>query len=150
MAKKGHFFVVKNRKASTIKEILFNMDRRDIGVEGEKRAVEFLKKQGYRIRERNYANTKGIRVGEIDIIAEKEGRIVFVEVKALFQLSGKEERLPEWQVQRGKLARMERIAAFYLRKENLEERDYSFDVIAVTLFPAGSVEIHHLESVFYT
>jgi putative endonuclease len=50
---------------------------RKVGNEAESTAVEALKSAGYEILERNY-NT---RVGEIDIIAEKDGYICFVEVK---------------------------------------------------------------------
>lgn len=44
---------------------------------GEKYTVKYLKKKGYRIRERNMRNF----VSEIDIIAETKEYIVFVEVK---------------------------------------------------------------------
>ncbi len=45
---------------------------------GEKFACDFLKKQGYTVIGTNYTD----RYGEIDIIAEKDGYIVFVEVKS--------------------------------------------------------------------
>lgn len=54
------------------------MNNRRSGIEGENAAVEYLKKHGYVILERNF-NTK---VGEIDIIAEDKDTLVFVEVKA--------------------------------------------------------------------
>ncbi|MDE7071329.1 MAG: YraN family protein [Clostridia bacterium] len=54
------------------------MNNRKSGIEGENTAVEYLKKQGYLIIERNF-NTK---VGEIDIIAKDKDTIVFIEVKA--------------------------------------------------------------------
>ena len=55
------------------------MQNREWGKQAEQIAAEYLIKEGYLIREQNW------RVGntiEIDIIAEKEGTIAFVEVKA--------------------------------------------------------------------
>ncbi len=49
------------------------------GKEGENRAENYLKEQGYRILYRNWRT----RRGEIDIIAEKDGTLVFAEVKTL-------------------------------------------------------------------
>ena len=47
------------------------------GKSGEDRVVSFLRKQGWGVVKRNYQ----CRFGEIDIIAEKEQYIIFVEVK---------------------------------------------------------------------
>ena len=47
------------------------------GDAGEKKARAYLKKHGYKILERNYKNP----FGEVDIIAEKDGAVVFAEVK---------------------------------------------------------------------
>jgi putative endonuclease len=47
------------------------------GDRGEKRAVKYLKKNGYSIIERNYRTF----FGEVDIIAVKDGTLIFVEVK---------------------------------------------------------------------
>ena len=51
---------------------------RSLGQQGEQIAVQYLKAHGYKILERNYR----CRVGEVDIIAEDQGDLVFVEVKA--------------------------------------------------------------------
>ncbi len=120
----------------------------DIGKAGEDAAVQYLLSRGYRILDQNYANTHGLRLGEIDIVAQKEDEIIFVEVKAAYIESGKELRLPEWQVNRSKLRKMEKAAGIYLREKRIEDRDYSFDVIAVTFFPEREPEIRHLDHVF--
>ncbi len=52
-------------------------NRRSIGTEWEQRASEYLESHGMRIQERNYRN----RQGEIDIIGNHNGYLVFVEVK---------------------------------------------------------------------
>ena len=51
--------------------------RRDLGDFGERLAAAHLEAKGYRIRERNFRT----REGEIDIIAERGGTLVFVEVR---------------------------------------------------------------------
>jgi putative endonuclease len=51
--------------------------RRRLGDLGERLAQQHLEAKGYRIRERNYRR----REGEIDIIAERDGVLTFVEVK---------------------------------------------------------------------
>ena len=47
------------------------------GGEGEKRVANYLRQQGFAIVKRNYT----CRYGEIDIIAENDEYILFVEVK---------------------------------------------------------------------
>lgn len=53
------------------------MKASETGKLGEERVCEYLKDNGYRIAERNFR----IRGGEIDIVAENEFYIAFVEVK---------------------------------------------------------------------
>lgn len=48
-----------------------------IGKAGEATAIKYLKKNKYRILEENYST----KLGEIDIIAQKDDYIVFIEVK---------------------------------------------------------------------
>ncbi|MCX8015284.1 MAG: YraN family protein, partial [candidate division WOR-3 bacterium] len=48
-----------------------------LGQAGEKIAIKYLKKQGYKILAQNYR----CPIGEIDIIAQDKEAIVFVEVK---------------------------------------------------------------------
>ena len=47
------------------------------GDKAEERAAKYLKDKGYKILKRNYL----CPLGEVDIIAKKDGAIVFVEVK---------------------------------------------------------------------
>lgn len=49
-----------------------------VGKTAEDKTSAFLRKNGYKILKRNYS----CRFGEIDIIAEKEEYIIFIEVKA--------------------------------------------------------------------
>ena len=54
-----------------------NMDKCETGRKGESFCEEYYRKRGYEIKERNYHS----RYGEIDLIAEKDKTVVFVEVK---------------------------------------------------------------------
>ena len=53
-------------------------DRRSLGDFGERVAAAHLEANGYTIRDRNFRT----REGEIDIVAEKDGCLVFIEVRA--------------------------------------------------------------------
>ena len=53
------------------------MTTKEIGDFGEKAAEDYLVEMDYLILERNYR----LKFGEIDIIAAKDGGLVFVEVK---------------------------------------------------------------------
>ena len=54
-----------------------SLPRKEVGNLGERVAVEYLKRHGFSIRDRNVAR----KTGELDIIAEKEDTLHFVEVK---------------------------------------------------------------------
>lgn len=53
------------------------MDKKILGNFGEEKACVYLRRKGYRILDRNF----NCRLGEIDIIAQKDNFVVFVEVK---------------------------------------------------------------------
>jgi len=109
--------------------------RKDLGAAGEDLATAALKKQGYKILERNYA----CPLGEIDLIARQGQSIVFVEVKTRSNLNfgGPREAVPG-----AKQARLKRLAEYYLKQKRLEGVAVRFDVVGITLAAAGpQVEI---------
>ena len=59
--------------------------KRELGSFGERAAARALRRNGYRIRERNYAP----ECSEVDIIAERDGTTVFVEVKTRHASDGR-------------------------------------------------------------
>lgn len=100
-----------------------NAENRAWGHEAETLAAEFMLRNGYVIRERNW------RMGslEIDIIAEKDNTIIFVEVKA--RMPGGQD--PISAVDRRKRQRIIRAADSYLRAMT-RRYEYRFDIIAFT------------------
>ena len=115
---------------------------------GEDAAAKHLKKNGYRILERNFVAESF----EIDIIARKKDVLVFVEVKArnIKNLGYKEAR-PASSVTPEKQRKIIKAANYYIGydKSSLRKR---FDVIEVYLDSSSGKnkikEIRHLENTF--
>ena len=116
---------------------------RETGKSGERIAAEYLKSKGYLIHTMNY----GCRYGEIDVVAEKDGVLAFVEVKTR---SHTDYGRPADYVNYAKRRRIVSAAEFYLMYNDLglEPR---FDVIEV-LVKDDDVRpryfIHHIEDAF--
>lgn len=105
--------------------------------EGERLAANYLMDKGYRILERNY------RVGklEIDLITEKGGTIVFVEVK---RRVSENFGSPAEFVDKKKQERIVKAAKVFLQREkDFQDMDVRFDVVSVL----GDT-IDHIESAF--
>lgn len=110
----------------------------ETGKEGEEMATLFLIKNGYKILSRNFRYKKS----EIDIIAQKEKTIAFVEVKTRTNAFFQE---PELSVTRSKQKQITLGANFYIQENDIN-LDIRFDIIAITLF--GN-KINHIEDAFY-
>jgi putative endonuclease len=116
------------------------MRNREVGLAGEDAACTFLEHKGYRILDRNYRCPSG----ELDIIAAKQGQLVFCEVKA--RTGGDlEEALGA--VDQKRQARMARAASHYLAEERRAARSCRFDVIAL-LKCGAEWKIVHVEDAF--
>jgi putative endonuclease len=100
------------------------VDRRAFGGEAEDLAVRYLEQQGYTIRDRNVP----CRVGELDIVAERDGIIVIVEVR--MKTSG-EWGDPSETVIGEKQRRVVKATLYYLQGERLTDVAVRFDVISV-------------------
>ncbi|MCM8818662.1 MAG: YraN family protein [Candidatus Omnitrophica bacterium] len=94
-----------------------------LGKLGEEKAVEFLKKNGYRIIDRNFKT----KIGEIDIIAKKKKEIVFIEVKTR---SSDNFGLPEEAINKQKLRRIEKTALLYLNFKKID-LPFKFEVLSI-------------------
>ena len=102
-----------------------NQNTRAEGNKGEDEACTFLEGNGCRILERNFRS----RRGEIDIIAEDEGTMVFVEVKYRKSTGSGQ---PYEAVTGSKQRTICHTADFYRMKKGLyENRPYRFDVISI-------------------
>jgi len=89
-------------------------------------AVNHLKRLGYKIIERNFR----VRTGEIDIIAEQDGNLVFVEVK-----TRKDTRFgpPFESITAGKKMHLSKVALEYMSRHDCHDRPARFDVVGVQL-----------------
>lgn len=97
--------------------------RREVGRGGERRAVEHLKRQGYKIIDRNWRTP----YGELDIVAASGNELVFVEVRTL---ESHTLLFPEESVGAGKQHRLARLATAYVQRTR-HEGDWRIDVIAI-------------------
>ncbi|MFH0969732.1 MAG: YraN family protein [Patescibacteria group bacterium] len=120
----------------------------NIGSEGEEVAAGFLKEKGYKILVRNFKNLRGRQLGEIDIIAEKNKEIVFIEVKTR-ELEKYGKTLPEENITFSKLRKLNKIANSYIKMNNLWNYPYHFDAVSVWLsHDFKKFEIKHIEDIF--
>ncbi len=117
---------------------------RKVGDLGEKIAVNYLKRKGFVILETNYWR----KWGELDIIAQKDDLIHFVEVKSVSYET--KEKLqysvthlsaqaggtwrPEEQVHQFKLHQISKALETWIAENNYEG-DWQIDVIAVRIVP---------------
>lgn len=119
------------------------MNVRERGAWGERKAANYLRLHGYRIAEMNYR----CRQGEIDIIAENRGFIVFAEVK--LRKSEKFAEAKEF-VTYSKQQRIITAAQLYLQQHETEKQP-RFDVIEIYA-PDGEnsrkISINHIENAF--
>ena len=101
-----------------------------IGQWGEQAAAVYLIERGYEILT---MNLRCAPYGEIDIIAEKDGIIIFVEVKIY---SKKKLGTPDQNIDQNKLKKLEEAINKYAVDMQVE-KDISLDVICVYLHPSA-------------
>ncbi|MEO0231718.1 MAG: YraN family protein [candidate division WOR-3 bacterium] len=116
------------------------MNKKEKGKFFQQIAEEYLKRKKYKIIDRNFLWKKG----EIDIIAERDNKIIFIEVR------GKEsEDIKGYEtVNLEKQKRIIETAKFYLESKNLYgKKDVRFDVISINL-KDEEIELEHFENAF--
>lgn len=95
-----------------------------MGIWGEDCACSFLESQGFSIVDRNIRSPHG----EIDILAQKDNQLVFVEVKTR---SNTANGYPEEAVTEGKIQHMAASIEWYLDQQNNFNSNWRVDVISV-------------------
>jgi putative endonuclease len=115
------------------------MNKKQKGKQGENMAVAHLQAQGYQIINRNY-KPQG---AEIDIIAQKAGIMVFVEVRSR---KNNDFGYPEESVNVAKQERIKRTAEHFIAAQDWQG-DIRFDIIAITW--SDPPELMHFEDAFY-
>jgi len=116
------------------------------GREGERAAERHLWWRGYRILHRNW----GTRQGEIDLIVERHGVCIFVEVKTRSAaVAGDWDRDPAEAVDARKRGRMRAAARIFLAGFEPVAFPHRFDVISVTRESGGRCRVReHREAAF--
>ena len=106
------------------------MEKKELWKKGEDLAHRFLKKNGYRIIQRNYV----CKMGEVDIIARDKDTLVFVEVKTRTSAAYGP---PELAVTVAKQRQLSKAALNFLAAKKLEDAKARFDVVAILMEAAG-------------
>ncbi len=113
------------------------MQNRNKGNIAEDKAIFFLKNKGYDILYKNFYTI----YGEIDIIAKKEETIIFIEVKYRKTLKN---GYPKEAVSKAKQNKIKNTALIFIEKNNIIDKDFSFDVIEIL-----DNKINHIQNAFF-
>lgn len=111
----------------------FTSENQKIGELGENIACNFLLNKDFKIIERNYTR----KWGEIDIIASKENKLHFIEVKSVSRnIDTKIDKentgyRPEDNMHMHKIIRMHRVIQTYLIHKKLENTSWQIDLLLV-------------------
>jgi putative endonuclease len=112
--------------------------RKRIGQQGEALAASYLTEQGYNIVQRNWR----CPLGELDIVAEAGGTLIFVEVR-----TRRSHRfgLAEESLTPTKQNRLVDLAQTYLQESATPDQSWRIDVVTVQ-WKAGRPKINHVEN----
>lgn len=115
-------------------------ERQEFGKEAEDAAVCHLEKLGYRVRDRNVY----FRQGELDVVAERDQTLCFVEVRMRSTAAWGD---PSHTVDGAKRRRVVKAALHYLQRYGLFEREIRFDVISV-VGRGRELQLEHIPNAF--
>lgn len=115
--------------------------RQLIGKKGEELACKELLRRGHTILARRYRT----RFGEIDIVTEQDGVVVFVEVKARStnRFGEAADQIPAW-----KQRRIAAMALDYLSFADRLNDECRFDVVAIDGVGSSTERIRVIEGAF--
>lgn len=113
----------------------------NLGKLGEEIAVSYLKKRGYKIIETNFS----CKFGEIDIIAEKDDTICFIEVKTRTNESFGS---PIEAITPFKMKHIIKSVQYYILKRHLEDKEVRLDVLEVEMIH-GRANVNQIENAIW-
>lgn len=113
----------------------------DLGKRGEEIAAAYLQNAGYRILNTNWRCARS----EIDVIADLNGTIVFVEVKTRTSV---DYGYPEEFVNYKKEKQLEFASSTYIEMKN-HQGEIRFDIIAIVFENKDLYKINHIEDAFW-
>ncbi len=113
------------------------MDNKKLGNAGEDLACRYLERNGYEIIERNKSYPK---ICEIDIIAKRKEKLVFIEVKTR---TTNNFGIPSEAVDKRKISRIKKGAFLFI--EEYGKIPFQIDVISITIKP--EIKIEHFRNV---
>ncbi len=114
------------RADQALRSLAMTTRRQRTGELGEEIAARHLREVGYRILERKHRTPHG----EIDLVCERDGTVVFVEVRT---------RRPSWfgspeeSITPDKAAHMGDSAQHYIQSSEVEYHDWRIDLVAIEL-----------------
>jgi len=118
------------------------MNRSEKGKKAEDAAAEYLVNRGFTILEKNFRLTRG----ELDIIAEDDGTLVFVEVRSR---QSTRFGLPQETINYTKQQKVRKMAVLYMKIKGLWGKNCRFDVIGVVFDLKGDIKaIEHISDAF--
>jgi putative endonuclease len=115
--------------------------RHALGLRGERIAEAWLTARGFRLIDRRYRR----RTGEIDLILDDGGTVVFVEVKSRRRATAGR---PAEAVTVRKTERLASTALHFLQERGWLERPARFDVVEVLATPGRAAKVHHIQDAF--
>ena len=115
--------------------------RKADGKIGEDLAAAFLTGKGFSVIDRNWNH----RLGEIDLIVERDGEVRFIEVKYRNTL---EFGRPEEAITGKKLRHLERAILLWLEEQKTPPKRYQADAVAITALPGKQPEFYWIENIF--
>jgi len=116
--------------------------RQKIGQVGENIATNYLKEKGYKILDRNLKT----KWGELDIVANKNKTIIFVEVKTLIKKPNSS-FLPEDEITFHKAKQLQKMAQIYLSCKKLPlDIAQQIDIIAIEFNTLNDYTVRHTEN----
>lgn len=113
----------------------------DLGRLGEQLAKDFLINAGYRILTQNWRYGRS----EVDLIAARDQKIIFVEVKTRRSTDhGEPEDFVDWKKEK----QLEFASSAYIERLN-HQGEIRFDIIAVIFENKDLYKINHIEDAFW-